>query len=227
MVMEAIAHPANTADASHDPFIQLCQVALLVGEVIDLARLGGERHAHLTEASSLLDQLCGFGAQQRVHDRVDELPYVGAHSLLRSAIFLILDLLSCPEKLGPQPGYCLAAGAMEAQGREMQERAVACMRDVSEQCRAFAVLLLKGSQPEQYWDLARVSPFILDSLYCTVSTYYWLAGESGIASYCEHLTQVGDCLAKLALRWRLADEYRKLVRSYDAVERMSIATGSR
>lgn len=210
---------------SSDSFVLLCQAALLAGKAVAFTGRFSAKQYSIRDASELMEELCNFVASLPRHDssKPDEacIRSLGGSCIIRSALFVVLDKLSCPEKLGDIPGYHIVPGGRHQQEQDLQQRVIARIKDTSDECRMLAIELtsiFRTSRGNQ----SQITPIILDSLYCTIETYYWLAGEGGLGEYRELVSQVEDCLTWLAMRWKLADEYLQLAQRYDAAERMRI-----
>ena len=218
----------SNAEPYDSPFTQLCQIALLVESAIEHTWDPPTDSSHLAKTSALIDKLCNLISTVDTgilgEESVQLLPLLAPRCLVRSALFLVIDLYVCPEKMTGQPGYVFGLGAKSADELQLQNRCVGLLQEISEESHALAaqlVVLIETNPPVER-QLARISPFSLDLLYCTLATFYWLSGEGGGGVYRQKIRNIELCLEKLGVRWKLALEYLNLTKYYDVTVRSSL-----
>ncbi|USP80369.1 hypothetical protein yc1106_07643 [Curvularia clavata] len=219
-----MSHAVSTHYQIPQPsFARLCQAALYVDRAIAFTRnqqpMSNSRIAELTV---LADELCAFCA---VLDSTPPKGYLqdGFLSLLapqcmaRSALFIILDPSTCPEKIGTGAGYITSTDAKTSAELNLQAYSINIIQQVSQQAQNFIKEIM--SMVDMEAQLGRVSPFILHYMYCTIATFYWFLGENGKESYQARIYELGMFLEKMGTRWKLAEKYMELVKFYDVSER--------
>lgn len=180
--------------------------------------------------SELIEELCNFRSV------VDEgankngqtgLSWIAARATVRSALFLVLDLFSCPEKLSGQPGYVIGSGAKGAQELKLQQQAMVLTQETAEDMYSLATQLIIFAETEStdgslQRQLSRVSPYLLDVMYCSLATYHWFAGEQGNETYQSKIGDMELLFDKLGTRWNLGCEYLSLSRYHDSRARSNL-----
>ncbi|KAK5658730.1 hypothetical protein OQA88_1539 [Cercophora sp. LCS_1] len=141
--------------------------------------------------------------------------------LALSGLILLLDAHACPENLRDGPG----PGGMDAQPKTsdelaMQVRAISGLRETSFLIRDIGLELLEAAMLPTAQ--ARVSPLCLDALYGSVATLHWLWKEGGEETVHAAMGDVMRCLARVGMRWKLADEYLSLVHHHDVTTSMAL-----
>ncbi|UKZ54233.1 hypothetical protein TrVGV298_008040 [Trichoderma virens] len=115
-VREAVGFPVSTD--KHVPqynFARLCQSAIYIGRCVDCARTqrsGSRSSTFIDEVSSLIEELNDFAG---LLDSATEGPGKGPFTnplapsfLARSSLFILLDVLTCPEKVSSDAGYAVS-----------------------------------------------------------------------------------------------------------------------
>ena len=212
----------------NSPFTQLCQIALIVGSAIEHTWNLPTNNLHLAKTSALIDELCNLISIVDTgilgKESVQLLRLLAPRCLVRSALFLVIDPYVCPEKMTGQPGYVFATGAKSVDELQLQNRCVGLLQEISKESHALAVQLvvLIETDPLVERQLARISPFSLDLLYCSLATFYWLSGEGGDVVYRQKIQDIELCLERLGVGWKLALEYLDLSRFYEVTVRSSL-----
>ena len=218
-------HAVSTpAEIHQSPFARLCQVAILVGSVMECARKSQSVNngSHLAETINLMNELCAFKAivdtGTRADDQAQLLYFLAPRCLAQSALFLLLDLYTCLEKLNGQPGYLVASSVKSPEELELQNRSLRVVQELSEQAHSHAAQLLVMLEQDIFpkTKLGNISPFSLDLLYCAVATFHWLSLE-------KNLRNIEKCLELLGRRWKLALEYLAITKFHDVTIRSSFS----
>lgn len=211
------------------PFAFLCRAALLVEAALKYTWNSATEStsSHVDKASELIEEISRFLA---VVDDCGQMTgstnisWLGPRAVARSALFLTLDRFTCPEKISGEPGYILTHGVKTSEELQMQKRAMNLVRELSDQSQSlassFAVFVDMDVSPHR--ELARISPFALDLMYCSLATYYWLAGEQGNEPFQVVMSSLRTFLAAVGSRWKLSREYLSLSRYHDALQRASL-----
>lgn len=165
----------------------------------------------MCEFISVVDE-AGFGNGQF------DFSWVGSRAISRSAVYIILDFFSCPEKMSGQPGYGMEPGAKDNDEINLQHRAMRLTKEHADQIHSlilrFLPLLEISGSTGKY--CSQISPYLLDTVYCTLATYYWFAAEEGDETYRCRISDIRQFLEKIGPRWRLGHEYLALARYHDS-----------
>jgi len=102
----------------------------------------------------------------------------------------------------------------------MQLRAVSGLRETSLLIRDLGLELLEAAMLPQAQE--RVSCLCLDALYGAVATLHWLYKEAGDDETHAALCDVARCLARVGMRWKLADEYLGMVHHHNVTTAMAL-----
>ncbi|KAM5349562.1 hypothetical protein ACJ41O_006067 [Fusarium nematophilum] len=216
----AIGHPVSTHHSTHQGgFARLCQAALLVDRALVVARpQRSPSSSTMAEITVLGDDAISFCTIQQavMSGQGIAAGNIGPLCLAISALFIVLDLLTCPEKLGPGAGYTLDGRAKSEEEVSMQRYALPIIERTSLQVHEMSVGLRSQleAQEDRFQFLSGVCPFILDSMYCTAVTFHWYAGESGDRLHQSRAADLEACLEDLGVRWRLGRAYQKLISEY-------------
>ncbi|KAJ6140214.1 hypothetical protein N7471_006700 [Penicillium samsonianum] len=167
--------------------------------------------------STLTEDLCAFSAildetASSSPDAEEYLNLLAPRCLVWSALFLYLDSYCCPEKLGNEPGYPITGNAKTPEEQFLQVNATLVVRSISDQAHNAALRIaqiLDGCLQTQ-GNFRRISPFVLDALYCTMATFHWVLREGGDDTIRLSLQDVKQCLRRLGEGWPLALEYLAL-----------------
>jgi hypothetical protein len=153
-----------------------------------------------------------------------DLSWISSRAVSRSALYLVLDLFSCPEKMTGQPGYVIGSGAKSCEELDLQQRSMSLTIELAGQMHILAAQLLVRIETEgsSHSHLSQISPFILDVLYCSLATYYWFAGERGDEGYEPMIRALKMFLERIGTRWRLGHEYLKLIKYHDSNTRSNL-----
>lgn len=140
---------------------------------------------------------------------------------MRSALFLVLDAFTCPEKLSDQPGYIVCAGGKSSEELGLLGRATVLTQEVAEQSHMLAMKAFQffENDPSTFSNLGRISPCTLDAIYYSLASYHWYYGEQGNEAYKSKIRDLELYLERLGTRWKLGREYLSLARHNDAIDR--------
>ena len=69
------------------------------------------------------------------------------------------------------------------------------------------------------WQLGKVSPFMLDLMYCSMATLHWLLGENGDGINRSSLKDLKSFMELLGTRWRLSKKYVEIASFHDVSRR--------
>lgn len=212
-------------------FARLCQASIYLGRAISYTRGNlGMSTSHVVEIMSLTHELTSFGAtvdnESTACGFEHRFTLLGPRCIARSALFVALDRLTCPEKMGAEPGYVTQQGAKTQHELELQRQSIQVIEMASEQLHTLgidvlAMLRAKGDVAQsQAHSLGLVSPFIMDSLYAGAATFHWLLGEGGKEGYRKAAADLDMVLDTLSSRWRLCGVYREILMVYDVSARV-------
>ncbi|KAH7388938.1 hypothetical protein BKA64DRAFT_747579 [Cadophora sp. MPI-SDFR-AT-0126] len=226
-VTRAWGHAVSTHYQVHQSYYaRLCQAAIYVGRAETLARSKQlMSSSRLTELMSLADELSGFSA---VMDNTPGLSntdsfirLLAPRCLVRSALFIALDSFTCPEKIIPQAGYIVTSGAKTQEELQMQSRSMQVVQQASRQAHSLAMELSATIESDESlrWQLGKVSPFILDLMYCSMATLHWLLGENGDEVNKSSLSDLEPFMDMLGKRWRLSMKYVEILTFHNVSRR--------
>ena len=224
------------------PFTRLAQASVLLSKTRNYIRdtrlraLNNEGDAvdisEVARMTEQLSQLCTYIDNEMkaelTSETADSSPFfarMAARCIVWSTVIMILDAYSCPETMREQygtPGPALKSEAELA----MQVEAIDGLRKSSDRILEFGRTLLEFTADMTTAELGRVSPLILDSMYCAMATYHWLWKEGGNPEVEEALEGVKSALRRLTLRWRLASEYLIIEEYHDVTTMMAIRAGT-
>lgn len=188
--------------------------------------------SHVAEIRSLTQELTSFGVTVDTQSTTCGIGHrftlLGSQCVARSALFIVLDRLTCPEKIGAEPGYVSQQGAKTQHELELQRQSMQVIETASDQLHALGLDVLSTCMLRTEGNVAQsrahvlglVSPFIMDSLYAAAATFHWLAGESGKDGHRKAAADLDMVLDKLSSRWRLASAYREMLMVYDVSARV-------
>lgn len=172
---------------------------------------------------TLTKDLCAFNAVLEENspyspDGKEYLNLLIPRCLVWSALFLLLDNYCCPEKVSNEPGYSLSGSAKTPEEQFLQVDATLVVRSISDQAHnaALKVMEILDGCLQAQGQLARVSPFALDALYCSMATFHWVLREAGDESAKISLENIKQCLESLGEGWTLAFEYLALEKVYSS-----------
>jgi hypothetical protein len=170
---------------------------------------------HISAVTSLTTELCSFRsiiADEIASSSMEEyLRLLAPCCLTWSALFMLLDSYCCPEKLGDEPGYTLSGDAKGPEELAIQIQATLMVRSISDEAYEHTKRLMDviSHMPEMD-PIGSVSPFSLDTLYCSMVTFQWVYREGGDELTEARLADIEFCMRRLGERWRLASEYLSL-----------------
>ena len=78
--------------------------------------------------------------------------------------------------------------------------------------------IIESGEPLR-WQLGKVSPFILDLMYCSMATMHWLLGENGDEVNKSNLKDLKPFMDMLGTRWWLSKKYVEIVSFHDVSTR--------
>ncbi|KAH8676577.1 hypothetical protein BGZ60DRAFT_402881 [Tricladium varicosporioides] len=207
-------------------YARLCQAAIYIGHAEACARNKQPmNNLHITEIMSLAEELSGFSAvidnTPALSNTDNFIRLLGPRCLARSALFITLDSLTCPEKLRPGIGYTVSSGAKTQEEIKLQSRSMQVVQQASQQAHHLAMELSAMIELDESlrWQLGKVSPFILDLMYCSMATSHWFLGENGDEVNQSNLKDLKPFMEMLGTRWRLSKKYIELASFYDITSR--------
>lgn len=239
-MQRAIGHASTTPyQVDQSSFARLCQASLYVGRALKCASSFSAAtaaappppasSARVAELTALADELGGFCSAVDGGERGGAQPalaLLAPRCVARSALFVLLDGFFCPERIAPEAGYVVvAAGAKGGEELRLQAYAMRVVRRACDEIRAIAGEVVSeggggadaghGHEAAPAARLGRVSPFVVDALYCAAATFHWLLGESGTAVYRTGAEELGASMRALAARWRLAEKFGEIALLHD------------
>lgn len=144
--------------------------------------------------------------------------YCTALCVAQSAIFQILDPLTCPEKLRPGAGYATSADAKTSVELSLQAYASATIQETCTQVRDFCSRLTSPLTSRSDDLPLLISPFMLHVVYNTIATLHWYVGESGSLVHQASVSELLAFMEQVRQRWRIASEYLGLGALWDVTE---------
>lgn len=143
-------------------------------------------------------------------------------SLVRTAVLTALDRFVCPEKITAEPGFTMQASAKSEDELAIQTRSMQAIESASQQTHATALEVLNSFEQmngdeSRIRSLSRLSPLMLDAIYASAATFYWLHRESGKATYYSAAADLDRLLAILATRWQLGNAYCEMLKLWDII----------
>ncbi|KEF56228.1 uncharacterized protein A1O9_07809 [Exophiala aquamarina CBS 119918] len=212
---------SSNDDRNYPPFAQLCQAALLVESAIRTTWSVEMDRSAVSNCPALMDQIYRFmsvvDAEGTRNGQLD-FSWFGPRAICRSAIFVVLDLFTCPEKRSSQPGYVMEPGAKNAEEISLQHRAMRLTKELADQIHSLVLMLAPFLDNDEASGnhYSQISPQLLDVVYWALATYYWFAAEEGDGVYRYRITNLRQFLEKIGTRWRLGHEYLLLARYHDS-----------
>lgn len=177
--------------------------------------------SHISDTISLADEINSFSNILRETPGLSYtdgfIRLLAPRCLLHSALFLALDSFTCPEKVSSGAGHMISLGAKTSEELDMQSRSNLAIRQISKQAHDLAIEISARIEMDESlrWHLGRITPFMLDQMYCSIATLCWLLGENGDESYRAALNDMKVCLRTLGERWGLGRKYLEVVGFYD------------
>ncbi|ETS82399.1 hypothetical protein PFICI_04275 [Pestalotiopsis fici W106-1] len=217
-----------TTDPSvrQSPFARLCQSAMLLSRAMQCISLTGPPESQQNEVFSVLsDQLMNFlsvvdsEVSSTVTDPDNSLLLLGPRCLTGSALFLILDIFSCPEKMSQIPGYISTPGAKSNEELQRQVWASSLLKRVTEAFAKFGTGWIDTlNSSEDAPQLGQFPSLALDAFYSTMATLLWYRRE-GMEDWNEaSLAHTRRILQVVGARWKAASHYVQIAeRSYNTI----------
>ncbi|KAH7020763.1 fungal-specific transcription factor domain-containing protein [Microdochium trichocladiopsis] len=244
---KAFGYPTDTPHETPQPgFARLCQASVYLNRAIRSARAKPTVPSP-TEVMALADELQSFASavdrqgggctlETRIH-------LLASGALARSALFLVLDRCTCPEKMSAAPGYIPDPRAKTTEEIDLQIWATAVTQATSRHLHSVAMDVLalvrrrhsadQGAEDQDQEDdddsddtasmhvLGLLGPFVLDAMYESAATFHWFAAETGDESLRAAAADMDGFLDAASSRWRLASVYRENMAVY-AVDKNTV-----
>ncbi|OJJ67674.1 hypothetical protein ASPBRDRAFT_47715 [Aspergillus brasiliensis CBS 101740] len=220
-VASIIQYPVTTPFfcAPISPFARLCQSAMFISRAA-IHRSDSQTGLadQITAALRLTEDLGTFSSL--LAGEMDSSPngylrLLAPQCLTWSALFLLLDNYCCPEKLDNEPGYATSGDVKEPDELAAQIQATLVVRNISDQAHKMATNVMDLISHQLRSDqMGKVSPFVLDALYCSMVTFQWIYREGGDEKARGRLADIEACMGRLSERWKLASEYLALNEIY-------------
>jgi hypothetical protein len=139
--------------------------------------------------------------------------------LIRSALFLAVDRLLCPEKIRPEPGLAYDPGTKTEEELRLQTKSMVAIELASRQLHSMVMAIVPMIQHAQednahLYALSGLSPFMLDASYAGAATFNWLYGENGYELYRTAGADIEMFLNIVHARWRLGGAYSKIAQMW-------------
>lgn len=213
----AVSTPYQTPQG---PFARLCQAAIYVDRSMAcVPSIYSISDSSIVELSNLVEEIQGFCAAldcgYRMPGHSDFPLLLSTQSVAYSAMFLVLDSLTCPEKLNPGAGYATSADAKSPAELNLQVNANLIIEKTCHQVRDLCSGLMGPTKHKSDELLAVTSPFMLHIVYSTIATFYWYASESGILVYKASAEELIEFMQAASRRWEVASKYIELARLWD------------
>lgn len=202
---------------------------MYLGQAISCARESQPTStSRIAEVMALCHELTGFGAALDSASTAlkpeDRFALLAPRCITRSALFVVLDRFTCPEKMAAEHGYLDSPVAKTHSEHEIQKQSMHVIQLASEQLHTLAMdisrMIKDDTDIAQPYSLGRVSPFIMDSAYAGAATFHWLLGETGNDVYRTAAADLDMLLDTLSPRWRLGSAYRDMLMVYDVSARV-------
>jgi len=208
---QALQRPVTTPyPEAQTAFARTAQAAHLISRATAhvLEARAGTSPINISEATTLTETFAQLCSLLDASGPSPTSPMAAPRSLLWSGLILLLDAYSCPENQrdAPRGGRNALRTAEEL---AMQVQSVEGLSKVSQRVRQFGVELRHVIDEG---GAGRVSPFVLDGLYCAMAVFHWLWSEAGDAEVERSLDDTRRALACLGGRWRAATEYLAMER---------------
>ncbi|KAM0321571.1 hypothetical protein ACHAQA_010061 [Verticillium albo-atrum] len=232
-VTRAIGHAVSVDPAIRQSgFARLCQTAIYIDKAQATTRQQYVSTSdRLQSIVGLSKEIIDFTATLEKEVDTDRpevvLRLLAPRCAVRSSLFICLDELTCPEKVEPGAHYTLSQDAKDQEELEMQAYAMQVIRQASLDIRDLAVQLQDSLSTEEHADavLGKISPLLLDGVYCASATLHWLYGECGNADYKTATEILESLLHQLGLRWMAGRKYAELSSVYDVSTRAMLNGG--
>ncbi|SPO03699.1 uncharacterized protein DNG_06382 [Cephalotrichum gorgonifer] len=230
-VGRALSYSIRTPyEVQQSGFARLCQVSIYLARAISYPRDNQPMTiSRVAEIMSLARELAGFGAaldgESAALGHEDRFAFLAPRSITRSALFVVLDRFTCPEKIGVEPGYVVDhLAAKTPEELELQQQSMRVIEMASAQLHTLSLDILatlgsEGGEAQQF-SPGHVSPFIMDSIYASAATFHWIFGESGNDVYGTAAADLDRFLDALSSRWRLGAVYRDMLKVHDVSARI-------
>lgn len=205
------------------PFARLCQSAMLLSRSMESILSTQLSETDQNKMFSVLsEQLINFlsiidsEVSSIAKGPDDFLLLLGPLCLTGSALFLILDLCSCPEKMKQKPGYNGDLGAKSNDQLQIQVWASSLLKSVTDRFSNLGIGWIDTLEPSVCTQkLGRFPSLALDAFYSTMATLLWYRRE-GMEDWNEaSLTHVQRILQAVAERWKAALEYMNIAERSD------------
>ncbi|KAH7176742.1 hypothetical protein EDB81DRAFT_773482 [Dactylonectria macrodidyma] len=227
-VLRATSASVSTDYKQRQPaFARLCQASIYVSRAIVIAQNPNPTSdSQVAKTMALIEELKGFSqvvdSQAGLPLGENGLSLLAPRCVARSALFVALDVLSCPMKVGPEPGYNTSSFAKTPTELKLQFEAIQALQEASEDMHRLAVevsimLDVGESLPGQ---LGKVPPFMLDVMYCACASFHWFLSESGSAAFRASIENLDNFFLKVGQRWRLSEKYREITKLHDVAARI-------
>lgn len=134
--------------------------------------------------------------------------------LAHSALFIALDAVMCPERVGSEAGFLPVSSAKTEEELAFQNLSMQLVLKASEEVRVLATsvvaILGQGSHLQ-----AQICPFILDAIYAAASIYHWLLAEGGPNEmYLSSASDLDRALREIGTKWELGLKYAEMAMFY-------------
>ncbi|EHA25871.1 hypothetical protein ASPNIDRAFT_43717 [Aspergillus niger ATCC 1015] len=196
------------------PFSRLCQSAMFISRATVCRSESTQTGLadHMTAVVSLTEDLSTFSsilAEEMDSSSTDGyLRLLAPQCLTWSALFLLLDNYCCPEKLSNEPGYTTSGNTKGPDELAAQIQATLVVRNISDQAHRQTTNVMDIISNQLRSDqMGKLSPFLLDALYCSMVTFQWIYREGGDEKAKGKLADIEACMGILSGRWKLASEY--------------------
>ncbi|RFU26774.1 hypothetical protein B7463_g9567, partial [Scytalidium lignicola] len=190
------------------PFPRLCQVSHLLGKIFvhHDATFPSDKD-RFDDASRLFEKATSLSRilQEEATDN-DYVSLSAAIALSFSAICAVCDPYSCPKTVTGHTD-------VSTETAEAQLQAIDGLKRASQNIVEFAERLNTVMPLPQ--DVDRISPFIMDAMYCAAANHAWWVRESGDANSQLALDNLRNCLRRLGTRWRNAAEYLRILEAQE------------
>lgn len=221
---KAVGHPSNTQDDFlGSGFALLCQASILLGRAIRHARVVPTLSISHTEITDLSREINDFALaldNRSLGGMLESPSLLAPRFVARSALFVLLDRITCPEKLNAAPGYLTESSIKTMDDLELQTECIQTLETTSQQLHTMSssiMLAVRGLEDEAVDSskLSLVNPFIMDAIYAGAASYRWLERESGSEFHARAARHMEKLLDVLDARWKLAGAYKNMLALYD------------
>lgn len=200
-------------------YTRLCQAAVYASRAVASAPKQSNPSASLAEIMSLAEEIRHFGAAMDADVAANAhlfVPLLASRCLAHSALFIALDAVMCPERVGSDAGFLPVSSAKTEEELAFQNLSMQFVLKASEEVRVLATSVVAILEQGSYLH-AQICPFILDAIYAAASVYRWLLAEGGPNEmFILSVSDLDRALGEIGTKWELGLQYAEMAMFYGA-----------